>query len=204
MRKAFILLLETGKRTWPRWWQRDEHLLYSMDKEYYIMALTGTVVPMVENSIQLLSLVPKWNTVNMQAWHFICERVRPFYYLGYFLCKMLILLGYFWRGTKAKNSPVYVRLYKFEIASRLLYITRHLETFMLINVYCHCSRIARVVGLNPTRVICLWYFFTGLGKVLRTHSGVWEIKTKNICIRTVLNLIAWNTPVDMQSIRLIW
>ena len=30
----------------------------------------------------------------------------------------------------------------------------------------HCSGIARVVGSNPTRVTCLWYFFTGLEKVL--------------------------------------
>ena len=43
----------------------------------------------------------------------------------------------------------------------------------------HCSRIARVMGSNPTRVICLWYFFTGLGEyTVLTHIGVW-VKTKS-------------------------
>ena len=44
------------------------------------------------------------------------------------------------------------------------------------------SRIARVVGSNPARVTCLWYFFTGLGEsteyTMLTHIGVW-VKKQN-------------------------
>ena len=42
----------------------------------------------------------------------------------------------------------------------------------------HCSRIAKVAGLNPTQVICLWFFFShSLGKYwvysASTHRCIW-------------------------------
>ena len=44
----------------------------------------------------------------------------------------------------------------------------------------HCSRNAKVVGSNSTRVICLWFFFTELGYrwvySANTHLCVW-VKT---------------------------
>ena len=61
---------------------------------------------------------------------------------------------------------------------------------ILLIFYTKSSNSSYVMGSNTTRVICLWYLFTGLGKVLSIYRA--RYTSVYIWVKSKMNILVWS------------